>query len=172
MSALIYVETTIPSFHTEKRAAINTPNSLAPSGRHIPLLTELETLFDFGFYKYAAPDGAENESQRDSNPSAQGWRSAPDRQGATTLGNRSPNSSTLKELVLAHGHQNPPPPRCNSWTRSRPLARPLRAFGFAEFLSQFPKLLKSELFSFCPFTQRSCSRLRCAATRQVAPTLG
>jgi len=40
-------------------------NSPAPSGRHIPLLTELETLFDFGFYKYAAPDGAENESQRD-----------------------------------------------------------------------------------------------------------
>jgi hypothetical protein len=30
-----------------------------PSGRHIPLLTELEILFDFGFYKYAAPDGAE-----------------------------------------------------------------------------------------------------------------
>jgi hypothetical protein len=39
--------------------------------------TELETLFDFECYKYAAPDGAENESQRDSNPSAQGWRSAP-----------------------------------------------------------------------------------------------
>ena len=36
----------------------------------------------------------------------------------------------------------------NSWTRSRSLARPLRAFGFAEFLSQFPKPLKSELFSF------------------------
>jgi hypothetical protein len=30
------------------------------------LLTELETLFDFGCYNYAAPDGAENESQRDS----------------------------------------------------------------------------------------------------------
>ncbi len=26
--------------------------------RHIPLLTELETLFDFGFYKYTAPNGA------------------------------------------------------------------------------------------------------------------
>jgi hypothetical protein len=25
-------------------------------------LTKLETLFDFGFYKYATPDGAENES--------------------------------------------------------------------------------------------------------------
>ena len=35
------------------------PNSPAPSGRHIPLLTELETLFDFGCYNYAAPDGAE-----------------------------------------------------------------------------------------------------------------
>jgi hypothetical protein len=34
--------------------------------------TELETLFDFGCYNHAAPDGAENESQRDSNPSAQG----------------------------------------------------------------------------------------------------
>jgi hypothetical protein len=63
------------------------PNSPAPSrlhfisarqaGRHLPLLTELETLFDFGCYKYAAPAGAENESQRDSNPSAQGWRFAP-----------------------------------------------------------------------------------------------
>ena len=29
------------------------------------------------------------------------------------------------------------------WTRSRPLARPSRAFGFAEFLSPFPKRLKS-----------------------------
>jgi hypothetical protein len=48
-----------------------------PSGRHIPLLTELETLFDFGCCNYAATDGTENESQRDSNPSAQGWRSAP-----------------------------------------------------------------------------------------------
>jgi hypothetical protein len=36
-------------------------------GRHISVLahghqTELETLFDFGFYNYAAPHGAENES--------------------------------------------------------------------------------------------------------------
>jgi hypothetical protein len=37
-------------------------------------------------------DNCVRESQRDSNPSAQGWRAA------TTLGNRSPNSSTLKEL--------------------------------------------------------------------------
>ena len=36
----------------------------SPSGRHIPLLTELETLFDFGCCNYAASDGAENESQR------------------------------------------------------------------------------------------------------------
>jgi hypothetical protein len=56
------------------------PNSPAPSGRHIPLLKELETLFDFGFYKYATPDGAENESQRDSNSSAQGC------EGRATLG--------------------------------------------------------------------------------------
>jgi hypothetical protein len=60
-------------------------------------------------------------SQRDSNPSAPGWRSAPDRRGAPTLGSRSPNSSTLKELNQIH---------------RRPDATP------------------SELFSFCPFTQR------------------
>ena len=30
----------------------------APSGRYIPLLTELEPLFDLVFYNYAAPDGA------------------------------------------------------------------------------------------------------------------
>ena len=30
----------------------------AAGGRHIPLLPELETVFDFGCYKYAAPDGA------------------------------------------------------------------------------------------------------------------
>jgi hypothetical protein len=35
----------------------------SPSGRHIPVLahghqTELETLFNFGCYNYAAPDGA------------------------------------------------------------------------------------------------------------------
>jgi hypothetical protein len=29
---------------------------------------ELETLFDFGCYNYTAPDGAENESQRATNP--------------------------------------------------------------------------------------------------------
>ena len=79
-----------------------------------------------------------------------GRQSVPDGPPAPTLGNRSQNSSTLKAL-----NQIPPPHRCNSWTRSRPLARPLRAFGFAEFLSQFPKLLKSEFFSFCQFTQRS-----------------
>jgi len=38
--------------------------SARQAGRHIPLQTELETLFDFEFYNYAAPDGAENESQR------------------------------------------------------------------------------------------------------------
>jgi hypothetical protein len=32
--------------------------------------TELETLFDFGCYNYAAPDGVENESKWDTNPSA------------------------------------------------------------------------------------------------------
>ena len=30
----------------------------AQAVRHIPLLTEIETLFDFGCYNYAAPDGA------------------------------------------------------------------------------------------------------------------
>ena len=49
------------------------PGSWGHSPHQIPLLTELETLFDFGCYNYAAPDGAETESQRDSNPSAQGW---------------------------------------------------------------------------------------------------
>jgi len=47
--------------------------------------TNLETLFDFGCYNYAAPDGAENKSQRDSNPSDQSWRSAPARQKAGPL---------------------------------------------------------------------------------------
>ena len=28
-----------------------------------PLLSELETLFDFGYYNYAVPDSTENESQ-------------------------------------------------------------------------------------------------------------
>ena len=65
----------------------------APSGRHIPLLTELETLFDFGRYNYAAPDGAlVCESQRDSIHQPRG--------GATRLPweNVPTNSSTLKEL--------------------------------------------------------------------------
>jgi len=31
----------------------------------MPLLTELETLFDFGFYKYTAPDGAPFRPARD-----------------------------------------------------------------------------------------------------------
>ena len=44
---------------------------------HSPAGAELETLFDFGCYNFGASDRAENESQRDSNPSAQGWRSAP-----------------------------------------------------------------------------------------------
>jgi len=38
-----------------------------------------------------------------------------------------------------------------------PARSALQAFGFAKFLSRFPKLFKSELFSFCPFTQRSRS---------------
>jgi hypothetical protein len=36
------------------------------------------------------------------------------------------------------------------WTRSRPLARPSRAFGFTKFLSRFPKRLKS-CQNFCAF---------------------
>jgi hypothetical protein len=99
-------------------------NSPAPSGRHIPLLTELETLFDFGCYNYAAPDGAENESQRDSNPSSHGWQSVPDGPPAPTQENRSQKSSTLKELLLAHGHQNPLPHRCNSFRVVFPLPVP------------------------------------------------
>jgi hypothetical protein len=81
--------------------------------------TELETLFDFGFYNYAAPDGAENESQRNSNPSAQDWRAA------TTLGNRSPNSSTLKELNQIHRRTDATPSELSaiqSFTRRSPMA--------------------------------------------------
>jgi len=48
------------------------------------------------------------ESQRDSNPSAPGWRSEPDRRGATTLGNRSPNSPPERGVHAAstHAHQH------------------------------------------------------------------
>ena len=109
------------------------PHSPAPSGRHIPVLahghqTELETLFDFEFYNHAAPSGAPVcESQWDSNPSAQGWRSAPAGKERLFWETVPTNSSTLKALHQIH---------------RRPAATP------------------SELFSFCPFPQRS----RCAST--------
>ena len=49
------------------------PQFPSPVGAAYSAPTELEPLFDLGFYKYAAPDGAlVCESQRDSNPSAQG----------------------------------------------------------------------------------------------------
>jgi len=80
------------------------------------------------------------ESQRDSNPSAQGWRNAP------TLGYVSQNVFN-PEWALNGLH----PFRPRRLTRSRPLARPLRAFGFAKFLSPLPKRFKStpsEMFAF------------------------
>jgi hypothetical protein len=76
-------------------------------------------LFDFGRYNYAAPNGAENESQRDSNPSAQGSRAA------TILGNRSQNSSTLKELNQIHRRTDATPSELfaiRSLTRRSPIA--------------------------------------------------
>jgi len=48
-----------PAFRSSVRSEIFVENHTAkipaPSGRHIPLLTELENIFGLGFYKYAAP---------------------------------------------------------------------------------------------------------------------
>lgn len=84
---------------TVKFITVSHKNSPTPSGRHIPLLTELETSFDFGFYKYAAPDGAPVcESQRDENHSAKGCAVGPSGSDRAALGHVPPMFSTLKAL--------------------------------------------------------------------------
>jgi hypothetical protein len=89
-------------------------------------------------------------SQRDSNPSAPGWRSAPDRRGAPTLGNRSPNSSTLKELNQIHR-------RTDSTANHTNHAKIKTEFPFAYLASFAVRLLPLQLLQSCFHFARSPS---------------